>query len=138
MKRVNVVYALLYNDQSNQVLMVNNKDHGDSWSLPGGVVEDHETLEQAIIREVQEETGLFIKIGDIISVNERKFVKINEHASFITFKAELCGGEINIVRPDEISEIKWIDVEKADQLMPYHPEGILYLLSKSAKYQYQE
>ena len=62
MKRINAVYALLLNDEKNKVLMVCNKDNNDSWTLPGGAVEDNETLEQAIIREVEEETGLTVKI----------------------------------------------------------------------------
>lgn len=136
MKRVNAVYALLYNKDTNKVLMVNNKDN-NSWTLPGGAVEDDETLEQAIIREVQEETGLIVKIGDIVSINERFFEEDKVHAIFFTFRAEVIGGNISIQYTDEISKIEWVDIKTADEMMPYHREGINKLLHNSATYYFQ-
>lgn len=54
--------------------MVYNKDV-DSWSMPGGAVENNETLEQAAKREVLEETGLVVEIEDVAAVNECFFKK---------------------------------------------------------------
>lgn len=136
MKRVNVVYCLIYNKETEQVLMVYNKDV-NSWSMPGGAVEEDETLEQAAIREVQEETGLLVEIGDVIAINECFFKRNCEHAIFITFMAEIIGGEISIENPDEISEVTWVDIPTADKLMPYHKNGISQLICNSASYCFQ-
>ncbi|WP_042427203.1 NUDIX hydrolase [Geomicrobium sp. JCM 19039] len=123
MIRVNVVYALIYNEEESKVLMVNNI--GGEWSLPGGAVDEEETLEQALIREVKEETNLKIYAGDVIAVNEAKFKEKGHHALFITFKAKIIEGTISIINKEEISNIEWVDIKRADQLMPYHPTGVV-------------
>jgi ADP-ribose pyrophosphatase YjhB (NUDIX family) len=43
------------------------------WSIPGGMLELAETLEQGVVRELSEETGLDVKVLEIIEVFERIF-----------------------------------------------------------------
>ena len=43
------------------------------WSIPGGMLELGETLEQGVVRELAEETGLDVKVIEIIEVFERIF-----------------------------------------------------------------
>lgn len=129
MKRVDVAYALIYDDVSEKVLMVNNV--GSSWTLPGGAVQQGETVEQAVIREAKEETNLTIIPEHIVAVNEAFLKNRGNHALFFTFKATITGGEIMIKDKTEISEIKWVDVQTANELMPYHHSGIKGLDRKS-------
>ena len=122
MRRVDVSYSLI--DGSNtKVLMVKNKGNS-TWSLPGGAVEKEETLDQAAIRETKEETGLDVKLFGIVAINECIFEERKEHVVFVTFRAEIVGGTEEIIRPNEIAEIAWIDFSKADELMPYYKGGI--------------
>ena len=136
MIRVDVAYALILNEKENKVLMVEN-DRGDysEWSLPGGEREKGETLVQAVIREVHEETGLTVEVGDIFSVNET-YLNKELHALFITMWAKITDGAPAIHRPDEILAIEWKTLDEADRLMPYFPNGISSLINSHSKATY--
>ncbi|GAB2565116.1 NUDIX hydrolase [Gracilibacillus alcaliphilus] len=124
MKRVDVAYVLLFDEQHEKVLMVKNKGANSSYyTLPGGAVEAGETLEEAAIREVKEETGVDIEIGGLSTVSEAFFEERGHHALFFTFTGKIVGGKIEILFPDEIEEIKWMEIDEAETYM-YIPEKL--------------
>jgi mutator protein MutT len=54
-------------DEAGRLLLIRrgHDPHAGLWSLPGGRVEDGETIEQAVRREVLEETGLTVRTGAV-------------------------------------------------------------------------
>ncbi|MFJ7665771.1 NUDIX hydrolase [Lysinibacillus sp. NPDC097195] len=134
MEEVKVVYALIRN-HNNHVLMVLN--HEGHWSLPGGKVEAHETLIEATIREVKEETGYNIEVGKLLAVNEAKLTLRNHHALFFTFEAQIINGEEEITLPDEIAQIEWAAIDIANLRMPYYIGGMNKLDHHHALYHYE-
>ncbi len=115
MKRVDVAYVLLVDEHEENVLLVKNKGPGASYyTLPGGAVEQGETLKEAAIREVKEETGLDVQLGGIFSVGEAFFEDRGHHVIFFTFIGKIIGGKINISIPEEIEEITWMPLRLAE------------------------
>ncbi len=69
-KQYPIVIALIVNDQ-NQILIARRNDPElpdahDKWELVGGKIEYEETPEQAVVREVKEETGLEVEIVSLL------------------------------------------------------------------------
>ena len=61
------VGAVIWNEKGEIVLIQRAKEpHKGQWSIPGGRVEWGETLHEAIVREIREETGLEVRIAGFI------------------------------------------------------------------------
>ncbi|MBY0185497.1 NUDIX hydrolase [Bacillus altitudinis] len=116
MKRVDVVSAIIYDTEENILAVKNVKGY---WELPGGAVEKGEHLHQAVIREVNEETGYVCKVNEIHSVREAVFQDKKQHALMITFFAKITGGQMGILDPDhDIEEVKWVSKQNFQKLNP--------------------
>lgn len=79
-----------------QLLLVGHKlsDSLDQlfWSFPGGGVNYGESLEEAVIREFEEETGLIVKVGSFLFIYE--YIKPPLHAIEFYFKIDSFEGEL--------------------------------------------
>ena len=101
-KHIVAVAGYLINEE-NEVLLVKVHWRADKWELPGGQVEEGEALDQAVCREIKEETGLTVKPIGITGV----YYNASMHILGIVFKVAYVSGEIKI-QPEEIQEAKFV------------------------------
>lgn len=55
------VVSLVFNKKGNKILLVKRRDY-PIWVMPGGGIENDETLEKAVVRETFEESGFNVKL----------------------------------------------------------------------------
>jgi ADP-ribose pyrophosphatase YjhB (NUDIX family) len=109
--------------QAGQVLLTKREDF-EVWCLPGGHVEEGETLAQAARREVSEETGLEVELTRLVGIYSRPHWGEGS-IHIVVFAAEPMGGEL---RPavEEVIEARYFSPEALpEDLMRDHRQRIL-------------
>ncbi len=90
------------------------------WALPGGRVDQGETVEQTIVREVKEETGLDVAVvGKIGEYNEQGVQESIEYDYYpACFLVNVVGGEIK-KQESEIEEIKLFSLSEIPEVLAF-------------------
>lgn len=110
-----------------KILLVKNKhlEKPDNkfWSLPGGGVEEGESLEQALKREMLEETGVKPEIGPLLFINEYR----NEAGKFlppnfiflINNPQDFANADFSVASHSfELADIKFFDLNTEEEIKP--------------------
>lgn len=113
-RRVDCVGALVY-DEQRRLLLVQRGHAPDQgrWSLPGGRVEPGETDSAAVAREVAEETGLTVAVGDLVGSVERDGVNGRLYV-IRDYQAEPVGGEL--VAGDDAADARFVNRDEFETL----------------------
>ena len=120
----------------NKILLIkrNTVPFKGYWGLPGGRMDPGETVEQTIVREVKEETGLDVeivrKIGEYIEKGIKDDVDYEYYPT--CFLVKVVGGEIKR-QESEIQDIKLFNLKELPDPLGFEHDKMIndYLINKS-------
>ncbi len=86
------------------------------WSLPGGLQKLGETVEEAVRREVEEETGITVRVlglVDVVDLIDRESASspVRYHYTLVDLLAVPTGGAMEVRAAGDAGAVAWIDVE---------------------------
>ena len=88
------------------------------WSIPGGMLELGEKLREGVAREVREETGLDVEVGEVLDVFDSIFRDADGRAQYhyvlIDFLCRPIGGEL--LASSDVDDAKWVSSDELDSL----------------------
>lgn len=111
MKTINVVAAIIKQDDK---IFATQRGYGEfkgGWEFPGGKIEAGETPEEALIREIKEELNVEIAVGEHIGTVEYDYPTF--HLSMQCFMAEIKAGELFL---NEHESAKWLTRDTMDSV----------------------
>ncbi len=105
------------------------RNNAGLWTIPGGMVEPYERLEDAVKRETAEEVGLNITSAKFIGVSDRVFEE--QHWVSILYYCETSGEPLNL-EPQKHYKLEWHDLRSLpDNITAPSRDAIdLFLVSK--------
>jgi 8-oxo-dGTP pyrophosphatase MutT (NUDIX family) len=110
-------------DDAGRLLLVHKTDN-NLWALPGGGVDPGESVSDAVVREVVEETGIDVVVGDLVGVytNPRHVMAYDDgevrQQFSLCFRATIVGGSPR--GSSETSEVEFVPLDQLDALS-IHP-----------------
>ena len=111
------VFALIFDDQG-RILLGLRRDI-DWWNLPGGGMEAGETVDEALQREVREETGLEVEVGQLVGV----YSKPQKQEVVLTFRCGVTGGDLHPT--EETAESRYfVPVALPRNTLPKHRQRV--------------
>lgn len=112
MKTIKVVAAVIKaeNEQGETVIFATQRGYGDykgGWEFPGGKIEEGETPQNALVREIGEELDTEIEVGDLIDTIEYDYPKF--HLSMNCYWCRVVQGNLVL---KEHQAAKWLTKER--------------------------
>ena len=111
MKTINVVAAVIKMDNK---IFATQRGYGEfkgGWEFPGGKIESGETPQEALVREIKEELGATIKVGNLIDTVEYDYP--NFHLNMQVFWGEVISGKLVL---KEHQAARWLSVHEIDSV----------------------
>ena len=122
MKTVRVVAAVIKaeNEKGQPIIFATQRGYGDlkgGWEFPGGTIEEGETPQEALKREIMEELDTEISVGDLIDTIEYDYPAF--HLSMDCFWCQIVKGDLVLkeheaakwLSKDELDSVEWLPAD---------------------------
>lgn len=122
MKTINVVAAIIKatNEKGEPIIFATQRGYGDfkgGWEFPGGKIEEGETPEAALVREIREELDTEIEVGELLDTIEYDYPTF--HLSMKCFWSSIVSGDLVLkeheaarwLTKDEIYDVEWLPAD---------------------------
>ena len=132
MKTIRVVAAIIkaINEKGEPIIFATQRGYGDfkgGWEFPGGKIEEGETPQEALVREIKEELETEIVVGELIDTIEYDYPTF--HLSMDCFWVEIVSGDLVLkeheaakwLTKDELDSVEWLpaDIGLIDGMRKY-------------------
>ncbi|WP_392530256.1 8-oxo-dGTP diphosphatase MutT [Nostoc sp. C117] len=104
--------AVIWNDRE-QILIDRRRPEGmmgGLWEFPGGKIEVGETIQECIQREIYEELGIAIEVGEHLIAIDHTYTNLR-----VTLIVHHCRHITGVPQPLECDEIRWVSLEELDR-----------------------
>lgn len=121
-KTIRVVAAVIKatNEKGEPIIFATQRGYGDfkgGWEFPGGKIEEGETPQEALVREIREELDTEIVVGELIETIEYDYPTF--HLSMDCFWVEIVSGELVLkeheaakwLTRDELGTVEWLPAD---------------------------
>jgi len=122
MKTVRVVAAVIKatNEDGEPIIFATQRGYGDfkgGWEFPGGKIEEGETPQEALVREIREELDTVISVGELIDTVEYDYPAF--HLSMDCFWCEIVEGDLILkeheasrwLNKTELEDVEWLPAD---------------------------
>lgn len=117
MKNIRVAAAVIRKDDKIFATQRGYGEFKDGWEFPGGKIEEGETPEQALVREIREELNTEIRVGERIGTVEYDYPKF--HLSMDCFWCEIVQGMLELkeheaakwLTKDTLHSVEWLPAD---------------------------
>ena len=101
-------------EMGNEIVLIKRKNepYKEYWEMPGGFVEENETVEETALREVTEETSLKVRLKGILGVYSDVKRDPRGRVATVVFITEAIGGKLKA--DTDAEDARWFDVNDVD------------------------